>query len=499
MSTAPTAPRLQLNPIATYDALNFTWLAPADNGGSPILSYTLLCSSISYSTTIAATSTYCQISSLTNRQNYTFQLAANNAIGSSAYVPFYIAQPGVVPGGPRNFTLSGVDTSTVNLTWTFSTNVAEGQNKSFVVYVQPQSSTISSYYQGVYQDQRSYQITNLQPAPYTFKLYSVTDAGWSVDNQFNAVSTVTGTVTLPTAPQALTATTTATTAAISFTVNTGTYPLVNFSYSTDGTNYTQFSPPQTTVPVTISGLNTGQSYSVYLKAITVAGVSPASSPVTIIPSAQYRFSFNAGSVTGSSLANALGSAVTIDTTNTTIVTTPAVLTGLPAGATGCLYVIPAAVGQHYFDMPFVIGNNWSLAMWVKGVSTGRQMVIQSDGSTGQVRLELWDNNITGGMIDGDPVSPSYPTSFPSVYSYPYTAGQWTHVVMTFNGAFWSFYINGALYNSATLSSSRWLTNPSQTVSFGTGYPPAGDYFYDLRLVTQTYSLAQVQAIYAGTA
>jgi len=138
-------------------------------------------------------------------------------------------------------------------------------------------------------------------------------------------------------------------------------------------------------------------------------------------------------------------------------------------------------------------------MWVKAVSTGRQMVIQSNGSTGKVRLELWDNNITGGMIDGDPVTPSYPTSFPSAYSYPYTPGQWTHMAMTFTGAFWSFYINGALYNSATLSSSRWLTNPSQTVSFGSGYPPAGDYFYDLRLVSQTYSLAQVQAIYAGTA
>lgn len=190
MSTAPFTPQLQLNPIATNGALNFTWQAPADNGGSPILSYSLLCSSIPYSTTIAVTSTYCQISSLTNSQDYTFQLAATNAIGTSPYVPFYIAQPGVLPGGPRNFTISGVDPSTVNLTWTFSTNVDECVNKSFVVYVQPQESTISSYYQGIYQDQRSYQITSLQPAHYLFRLYSVNDAGWSIDNQFNAVSTV---------------------------------------------------------------------------------------------------------------------------------------------------------------------------------------------------------------------------------------------------------------------------------------------------------------------
>ena len=166
-----------------------------------------------------------------------------------------------------------------------------------------------------------------------------------------------------------------------------------------------------------------------------------------------------------------------------------------AGATGCLYVIPTAVGQHYFDMPFVIGNNWSMSMWVKGVSTGRHMVIQG----GPVRFELWSNNFTCGMIIGDPISPSYPTSFPSAYAYPYTAGQWTHMAMTFTGAFWSFYINGSLYNSATLTSSSWLANPSQTISFGTPYPPAGDYFYDLRLVTQTYSAAQIQAIYNGTA
>ena len=495
MSTIPSAPRLQLNPVASNGALNFYWLAPVTDGGSRVSSYTLLCSSISYSTSINAASTYCQVSGLTNTQNYTFQLAANNAVGRSSYAPFIIAQPGNVPGGPRNFALSSLNTSTVNLVWSFSTNTNEGLNNYFVVKVEPQSSTISSYYQGIYQDQRSYQITDLPSSFYNFKIYSVNDAGWSIDNQFNVVSTVTGSVVLPSAPQSLSANTTASTAAISFTQDSGTYPTVNYSYSTDGTNYTLFSPAQNSSPVTITGLNVGQQYTVYLKAITAAGTSPASSSLTFIPSGQYRFSFNSGSVSGTSLANALGPAVTIDTVNTTIVTTPAVLIGLPAGATGCLYVIPTAVGQHYFDMPFVTGNNWSLTMWVKGVSTGRHMVIQG----GPVRLELWDNNITCGMINGgSPVGPSYPTSFPSPYAYPYTAGQWTHVAMTFTGAFWSFYINGALYNSATLTSSPWLANPSQTISLGTPYPPAGDYFYDVRLVTQTYSAAQVQAIYNGT-
>jgi hypothetical protein len=187
MDTVPSPPILQINPVASNGALNFYWSAPVNDGGRRIHNYNLICSSISYTTIIDSASTYCRVSGLTNTQDHTFQLAATNDIGTSSYIPFMIAQPGKLPDGPRNFTLSTIDESTVNLVWTFSTNTNEGSNRYFAIKVE---SLISSYYQSIYQDQRSYQFSNLPPSNYIFKLYSINDAGWSIDNEFNTVSSI---------------------------------------------------------------------------------------------------------------------------------------------------------------------------------------------------------------------------------------------------------------------------------------------------------------------
>lgn len=192
MTTVPTVPRIQINPVATNNALDFYWAPPANNGGSLISSYQLQCTTFPFNVSIDATSTYFRVSGLAGGQNYNFLLAATNYIGTGPYVNFILAQPGVLPGGPRNFTVSTVNESTVNLVWTFSTNVNEGENRYFAVNVIPESSTLSSYYQGIYENQRSYQFTNLVSSFYTFKIYSISDAGWSINNQFNVVSTFAG-------------------------------------------------------------------------------------------------------------------------------------------------------------------------------------------------------------------------------------------------------------------------------------------------------------------
>jgi hypothetical protein len=64
---------------------------------------------------------------------------------------------------------------------------------------------------------------------------------------------------------------------------TGGSAITNYRYSTDGTNYTAFSPAQTSSPLTRTGLSNGTSYSFYLKAVNANGnsaASSASSPVT---------------------------------------------------------------------------------------------------------------------------------------------------------------------------------------------------------------------------
>jgi len=63
----------------------------------------------------------------------------------------------------------------------------------------------------------------------------------------------------------------------------GSSPITNYQYSTDGITYTNFSPSQTTSPITLSGLTNGTVYTVYLKAVNSVGSSVASSAITAAP------------------------------------------------------------------------------------------------------------------------------------------------------------------------------------------------------------------------
>jgi len=187
------APIVRLNPVASANALQFYWDLPADSGSSQISNYQLICSSIGFSAMVNAASTYASVGGLTNGQNYTFQVAASNINGTGPYTAFKISQPGLLPGGPRNLSLSTINSSTVNLYWNFSTNINEGGNQYFAVNVIPSYSTLSSYYISVYPDQRSKNITGLPSSFYTFKLYSINDAGWSQESNNTVVSSFVGT------------------------------------------------------------------------------------------------------------------------------------------------------------------------------------------------------------------------------------------------------------------------------------------------------------------
>lgn len=180
MSNPPSTPILRLNPIASNNALKFYWLAP--ESGPAVSCYSLICSSIQFSTIINAQSTYCQISDLIDSQDYTFQLAAKNAAGISPYVPFYTAQPGITPAGPSNLTVSTINQSTINVVWSFTTNTDEGKNNFFIISLIQSTniSNLSTYYIPTYPNQRSQIVSNLPvPSKYTCLVQSLSDAGWS--------------------------------------------------------------------------------------------------------------------------------------------------------------------------------------------------------------------------------------------------------------------------------------------------------------------------------
>ena len=170
MSGVPGVPQIQFNPIASLSTLEFWWQAPLDNGGSLIQNYTLLCSSIPYSTIIGPSSFYGKVTPLVNSQDYTFQLAARNANGLGPYIPFTTAQPGNPPSLPTGITTNQLNISTVNLRWTFSQAPNESGIRYFIITVTPstQTESLSSFQIAAYPNQRSQVIGNLQSTNYSF-------------------------------------------------------------------------------------------------------------------------------------------------------------------------------------------------------------------------------------------------------------------------------------------------------------------------------------------
>jgi hypothetical protein len=177
--SAPSAPVITVLPVASPNTLQFYWEPPTQNGGFPLSSYTLLCSSIPFSTVFGPSVNYAVVSSLTNAQDYTFQINASNQIGSSPYRAFTIVQPGSVPGGVTNVGISTINLSTANIVWNFSTNTGEAQTKWFVITAIPSTTALSTIVQSAHGVERSRAIRNLSSYTYTFLVQAINDAGYA--------------------------------------------------------------------------------------------------------------------------------------------------------------------------------------------------------------------------------------------------------------------------------------------------------------------------------
>lgn len=90
--------------------------------------------------------------------------------------------------------------------------------------------------------------------------------------------------TTPEPPATLSTSTGDSQATITFTAGAdGLSPITNYEYSLDGTSWTALSPPDSTSPVTITGLPNGTSQSVTLRALNAVGSSGPSSAVSVTP------------------------------------------------------------------------------------------------------------------------------------------------------------------------------------------------------------------------
>ncbi|MBU4214897.1 MAG: fibronectin type III domain-containing protein, partial [Actinobacteria bacterium] len=114
VSTLPDAPAAPRAEEVRDQAVVLAWTAPGD-GGSPILGYRVVAEPGGASTTCVTT--VCTITGLTNGTDYTFTVAAQNAVGWSPASPASAsARPDAVPDPPAAPTVTSGD-GTVGATW----------------------------------------------------------------------------------------------------------------------------------------------------------------------------------------------------------------------------------------------------------------------------------------------------------------------------------------------------------------------------------------------
>jgi len=384
------------------------------------------------------------ITGLTNGTTYTFQLEGQNAYGLGPPSASVTATPGL-PGVPTSLSAAGGNNSVII---TFTAGINNG-------------SAISNYLYSLDDGE----FTALSPADasspvtvgglttvgtvYSIQLKALNAAGTSV-----ASATVTGSIGNPAPPTALSGAPGNGTAIISFTPGADSgYAITNYAYSTDnGSTFTDFSPAQTTSPVTISGLTNYTAYTIKLKAKNSVTYSVASAAVTVTPQLTPLVLLQASSYSGSG--------PWLDTSgngrNATL------LQGTIARNTAHNGVV--LNGSTSWVFPNVsAGNAWTLSVWYKntGNVTGNGACIitqQFVGNTINMAIAYRENgsSFSGGFY---PPNWYYGTIFASY-------GVWGYYQITWDGSSMKTYINGTLFGTETILSSS--------------LPGTGDYYIGQR-------------------
>jgi hypothetical protein len=271
-ATVPSVPAIT-NVVGGNAEATVSFSESTSNGGAAITSYTVVSSPDSVS--VSGTSSPMTLTGLTNGTAYTFSVYATNVAGNSSSSSSSAAvTPSTVPDAPTNVLAEIID-GVVTVSFTGPVSNGGSSILSYTVTSSPDGITATS-------TSTSIAVSGLTfGGTYTFTAIATNANGNS------AVSTPSATVTLasaPSAPTDLVATAGDASISIAFTAGSnGGSALTNYKYSLDGTTYVAFSPAVTSSPVTISGLAIGTEYTVYLKAVNIAGDSAASSSVSATP------------------------------------------------------------------------------------------------------------------------------------------------------------------------------------------------------------------------
>ncbi len=267
---APTSPVA----VAGNTQATVSFTAPANNGGTPITSYTVTSSPGGFIGTGSASPI--TVTGLTNGTSYTFTVVATNAVGiSPASASSTAVTPAGLPGAPTSpVAVAGNTQATVS--FTAPANDGGSPITSYTVTSSPggfigtgSSSpiTISGLTNGL---------------AYTFRVTATNSVGTSALSTASVAVTPSG---VPAPPTNLLGIGGDKALYILFTAgNNGGSPITNYEYSTDGgTTFTACNPAQTSNPIYISDLDNGTPYTVALKAVNAAGASLASETVVATP------------------------------------------------------------------------------------------------------------------------------------------------------------------------------------------------------------------------
>lgn len=269
--TAPTA----LSATSGPGQLTISFTPGADNG-NPITNYKYSLDGVTYTALSPADATSpVTITGLNNGTTYTVYLKAVNSVGDSPASASTSGTPATTPAAPTNL-VTTIGNTQLSIAFTPGndggsaiTNYKYSLDGTNYTAFSPADTTSPVVITG---------LTN--GTAYTVYLKAVNAVG-----DGTASASTTGTpATTPAAPTGLSTTAGDSQLSVAFTPGSdGGSAITNYKYSLDGTNYTAFSPVNTTSPVVITGLTNGTAYTVYLKAVNALGDGAASSGVAGTP------------------------------------------------------------------------------------------------------------------------------------------------------------------------------------------------------------------------
>ena len=267
-AAVPGAPRNVTSTSGDGTAM-VSWIAPSDNGGSPILGYSATASNGTSSCSTATTS--CQITGLTDGTAYTFSVVATNAMGpGSSATDWTGATPAAVPGVPTSVTATPAHGQAV-VSWTAPASDGGSAITGYTV-------TSSEGSHGCTTATTSCIVMGL--ADGVGVTFSVTATNATGSGDTSDPSTSVTPIGLPGVPTGVSATTADSQANVfwSAPTNTGGSSITGYIVTASDSTSSCSIADGVSTSCTVVGLIDGTSYTFTVTATNAAGTSSASAP-----------------------------------------------------------------------------------------------------------------------------------------------------------------------------------------------------------------------------